>query len=379
MENTRMSTNQIMVASKPADLVSFFEKSSKQLLNALPKHIGADRMIRLAATAWSRSADLQKCDLISLFGSTLTAAQLGLELGVGGQGYLVPYFNSKKKHFEAQFIPGWQGIVDLVARAGRAVVWTGAVYRGDHFDWELGSNPRCVHKPDSDSDDWDDLEYVYAIGKINGTDMPVIEVWSKARIIRHLNKYNKVGANHYALKDGYKNFEMYARKVPLLQVMKYMPKSVEIQKAIDVAQAADAGDKYTIDGDFVVVERGDDDAVDASFDPNAAPAPAHGVRSKSQVKQPPKEWKEKPAKNSDPDPEPELPPSDGGEIDPRQIDMLDDQNSPLAGEEEIKHLLAKIDMAGLSVNDVERKFDIALENVTSQQCATILAWVKEQV
>jgi recombination protein RecT len=31
--------------------------------------------------------------------------------------------------------------------------------------------------------------------------------------------------------------EMYARKVVLLQVLKYMPKSVEVQRAVDVATA----------------------------------------------------------------------------------------------------------------------------------------------
>jgi recombination protein RecT len=346
-----MGNNEIMVAHKPADLVGFFERSKKQLAMALPAHIGVDRLIRLAATAWSRSADLQKCDLISLFGSTLTAAQLGLEIGVGGQGYLIPYFNNKKRHHEAQFVPGWKGLVDLVARAGRAVVWTGAVYAGDHFDWELGANPRCVHKPNSDSDDWEDLEYVYAIGKITGTDMPVIEVWSKDRIIRHLNKFNKVGGNHYALKDDYRNFEMYARKVPLLQVLKYMPQSVEIQKAIAAAEAADAGEKFTIDGDFVVVDHGDipDFGDMPAADPAAGEwAPAdHGVRAKSQ--------------RQDPAP------------------AADEDSGELASKEAIATLRKKIDAAGLGENAIESKFDVDLDLLTESKCAHILAWVKEQI
>lgn len=78
------------------------------------------------------------------------------------------------------------------------------------------------------------------------------------RIIRHLNKFNKVGAKHYALaKDG-QNMEMYARKVALLQVLKYMPQSVEVQRAMDVAAAVDSGKNFTFDGDIVEIKDEDD-------------------------------------------------------------------------------------------------------------------------
>jgi hypothetical protein len=51
----------------------------------------------------------------------MTAAQLGLEPGINGQGYLIPYKGT------CTFVPGWKGLVDLVARSGRATVWTGVV------------------------------------------------------------------------------------------------------------------------------------------------------------------------------------------------------------------------------------------------------------
>lgn len=52
--------------------------------------------------------------------------------------------------------------------------------------------------------------------------------------------------------------EMYARKIALLQVLKYMPQSVEVQRAMDVATAVDSGKNFTFDGEVVVVN--DDDA-----------------------------------------------------------------------------------------------------------------------
>lgn len=243
------------IAVSPAKkLNSFLEQYKSQIAAALPKHITPDRMVRLAMTSFSQNKALQNCDMNSIFASVVVAAQLGLEIGVAGQGYLVPYKG------RATFVPGWQGLVDLVSRAGRATVWTGAVYRGDKFDWALGDNPFVKHQPESDSDDWKDITHVYAIGRVNGSQYPVIEVWSMDRVVRHLNKYNKVGANHYALKDNYANMEMYARKVALLQVLKYMPKSVEVLRAESVAQASQSGKPYTFDGE--VVELLDDDDIE---------------------------------------------------------------------------------------------------------------------
>lgn len=241
------------VAVSPAkSLNDFMDKYKSQIALALPKHITADRMVRLAMTSFSQNPGLQKCDMHSIFASVIVAAQLGLEIGVGGQGYLVPYKG------KATFVPGWQGLVDLVSRAGRATVWTGAVYRDDEFEWALGDQPYVTHRPAGDGDGWKDISHVYAIGRVNGSQYPVIEVWTMDRVVRHLNKFNKVGASHYALKDNGQNMEMYARKVALLQVLKYMPKSVEVQRAVDVASVADTGKSFTFDGEVVVVKDIDD-------------------------------------------------------------------------------------------------------------------------
>lgn len=237
------------VAVSPAKTLNdFMDKYKGQIALALPKHITADRMVRLAMTSFSQNPGLQKCDMHSIFASVIVGAQLGLEIGVGGQGYLVPYGN------KCTFVPGWQGLVDLVSRAGRATVWTGAVYKGDEFDWALGDRPFVTHRPGGDGDGWKDITHVYAIGRVNGSEHPVIEVWTMDRVVRHLNKFNKVGARHYALEKNGQNMEMYARKVALLQVLKYMPKSVEVQRAVDVASVADTGKSFTFDGEVVTVK-----------------------------------------------------------------------------------------------------------------------------
>lgn len=234
-----------------ATLIGYFEKHKGQIAAALPKHLNPDRMCRLALTAFSQSNSLAKCDPQTVFASVVVASQLGLEIGVAGQGYLVPYKG------RCTFVPGWQGYVDLVSRSGRATVWTGAVFDGDDFDYALGDSPFVKHKPGGE-DDPAKMVYAYAIGRVNGSQWPVIEVWPATRIWKHRDRYNKVGDSHYS----YANPEMYARKVPLLQVIKYMPKSIELIRAIELDEA-DEPQAAALEGDFVNLDEAEQSATDA--------------------------------------------------------------------------------------------------------------------
>ena len=235
--------NPVVVFSK------FMDSFKPQMALALPKHLTADRMARLALTAFSSTPALQKCDPRSIAASIMIASTLGLEPGVNGQGYLIPYGGT------CTFVPGWKGLVDIANRSGRSTVWTGAVYEGDHFEYALGDRPFVQHRP-GDEDRADYLTHVYAIGRVNGSDWPVIEVWTIGKVMRHRDKFNKVGARHYSFRD----VEMYARKVPLLQVLKYMPSSIELNNALTASHAAESGRGVTIDGNFVTLN--DDDRED---------------------------------------------------------------------------------------------------------------------
>lgn len=224
----------------------------KPKIMAACKRIDPDRLIRLALGELSRTPSLQQ-DAAGVMACVLLASNLNLEFGVFGQCYMVPFKG------KATFITGWQGWADLVSRSGKASVWTGEVREGDKFDCSLGSKPYLRHQPDFDGDEDRKLLYTYAIGQQTGVEAKVIEVWGKVRIEKHLKRYNRVGDKHYALQNAH-NFAMYGRKVPLLQVVKYLPKSVEARVAAQLDRAADDGTQNLtidsagsiLDGDFVI-------------------------------------------------------------------------------------------------------------------------------
>ena len=226
----------------PKTIVSELQKMKGQIEAALPRHMTPDRMARIALTALRVTPKLFQCTPESFYGSIIAASQLGLEPGVNGQCYLIPYGNT------CTLVPGWKGLMDLVSRAGRSSAWTGAVKPGDFFEYSLGSSPKVTHEPGDD--DSGEFTHVYAVGWVKDAQWPILEVWSRAKVMRHLKQNNKVGDKHYAL-AGKDNLEMYGRKVVLLQVIKYLPSSIELRdaSALDVA-AAEGKQALTIDMAF---------------------------------------------------------------------------------------------------------------------------------
>jgi recombination protein RecT len=226
-----MSESTLAVYKRPSELLGFLEKGKSAIEQCLPKHLNSERMIRLALTCFSKDKNLRECSGQSIYASLLVASLIGLEPGVAGQAYLIPYKGT------CTFVPGWQGLVGLLNNSGKATAWTGAVFEGDEWDFQLGSEPKCHHRPGENFGDIDKLIWVYACGQVHGSERPIIEAWPIRRVWLHRDRFNKVGARHYS----FNHPEMYARKVVLLQILKYMPKSIELTNAMTAANAADVG------------------------------------------------------------------------------------------------------------------------------------------
>jgi len=209
---------------KPEDIFQMLKVWAPEIQRALPRHMNVERVGRIAITEIRKSPALGRCKPISLFAAILSAAQMGLEIGMG-RCFLVPYKD------EATLIPGWKGLVELANRSGRSSCWTGAVFQGDQFSYGMGDTPFIKHVPMGE-DDPALLTHVYAVGRVKGSDWPIVEIWPIAKIWKHRDRYNKQGTKHYS----YREQEMYARKIPLLQVLKYLPSSPELEAAMTLAQ-----------------------------------------------------------------------------------------------------------------------------------------------
>jgi len=213
---------------KPKDIKSILSSDSMRsaLKMALPKHVTADRVARVALTALSKTPKLALCTQESFFGSLLSAAQLGLEVNTPlGHAYLIPYKST------CTLIIGYQGMIDLANRAG-VDVYGNVVRESDDFEYELGLTPKLVHKPSMDPNREDrPVTHVYAVG-IPKSGRSQFVVLSRAEV----EKYRK---RSMSKNDGpwVTDWDAMALKTAVRRLFRWLPKSIELQQAITIDEA----------------------------------------------------------------------------------------------------------------------------------------------
>jgi len=233
----------------------FLERQKGQISMALPKHLSADRMIRLATTEFARNPALQQCDPISVFGAIIQASQLGLEIGVLGQAWMIPF--KTKNGMQAQFIPGYTGLISLARRTGDITsIETHIVYEKDVFELELGIYQRVVHKPFLDGDRGK-IKLVYGIAEFKSGGRHF--EWMSIEDVNKIRARSRAAASGPWVTD----YEQMVRKTLIRRMCKYLPMSVELQNALQISDAAESGQKADLEGDFVIIS---DDVLPADTD-----------------------------------------------------------------------------------------------------------------
>jgi recombination protein RecT len=218
----------------PSQIVGDYLKAMMPTIQSvLPKHVTVDRMSRIALNVIRTNPKLLACDINSLMGGVMEAAKLGLEPGLMGQCYLIPFENRKQQRIEAQFIIGYKGLIDLVRRSGQvSTIEARTVYQNDEFDYSYGLDDKLIHKP-ALIDKGAPIAY-YAIAKMKDGGYSFL-VMSHQEAEQYRDKYAK-SKNYGPWKD---EFEAMARKSVLRQLIKYLPISVENLSNFDEASGSE--------------------------------------------------------------------------------------------------------------------------------------------
>jgi len=225
--NTKFkSLNNLMLANK------------KQIEMALPKHITADRIMRIALTECRKNPALLECTRESFMGAIIQTAQLGLEPGSAlGHAYLVPFKKKKEGITEVQLIIGYRGMMNLAYRSESVShVIARAVYEGDKFTFRYGFDEALDHHPDPDAMG-NKLTHAYAIVFLKGG--------GKIFEVMELKEINAARARSKSADDGpwVTDYEAMAKKSVVRKLFKYMPVSIELQNAIGIDEAGDRGEQ----------------------------------------------------------------------------------------------------------------------------------------
>jgi recombination protein RecT len=207
----------------------------------LPRHVTAERLVRLACSAASREPKLLLCTTRSVLMSMMTAAQLGLEPGVLGHAFLVPFENRKNGTVECQLIPGYRGLIDLARRTGQlAAIGARVVYEEDVFEVDFGEE-KILHRPNLRGEKRGTIIAAYMRARLKDGE-PQIEVMTMADILA-IKARSQSG--RYDKGPWSTDFGEMARKTVVRRGCKYLPSSVELAAAVDLDIRHEIGESQT--------------------------------------------------------------------------------------------------------------------------------------
>lgn len=171
---------------------------------------------------------LRKAEPMSIIGAAMVAATMQLQvIPTLGQCYIIPYGN------KAQFQVGYLGLLQLCQRSGQfkkilaAPVHEGEYISGDEFDEDY-----VFDKKQRKSDKI--VGYMAKFELLNG--FTKVAYWDVDRVKAHATKFSQ------AYRSGYtspwkSDFDAMAQKTVLKSILKYAPKSIEMQNAVTFDQA----------------------------------------------------------------------------------------------------------------------------------------------
>ena len=245
-----MTTKAMTAQNEKANTVrAILEKMKPQFDLALPKHLTADRLLRVAMTAIQNTPKLLDCDRTSLFAALMDCAQLGLEPdGVLGHAYLVPYGRT------VQFIPGYKGLIALARNSGDvSAISAHEVREKDHFDYTFGLDPKLEHKP-ADGERGE-VTHFYAVAQFkDGSHHFEVMARAEVDLVRDESqgykafKVGKIKSNPWET-----HYVEMGKKTLIRRLAKYLP--LNVQRASAIEDAYDRGHHSNLDlGGGIVID-----------------------------------------------------------------------------------------------------------------------------
>ncbi len=246
-----------------ATLTAYIKSMKDEIEKALPTVMTPDRFTRIVLSAVNSTPTLRDCTPASFLGAMMQAAQLGLEPNTPlGQAYLIPYKNYKKGVTECQFQLGYKGLIDLAYRSSEVIlVQAHVVKENDEFEYELGLDPKIIHKPAKTNRGKSIYYYAMFKTKSGGYGFECMSIEDVRESELQNRKGNKGMSNIWE-----KHFDAMAKKTVLKQALKYAPMKTEFIRGLATDGtiknkiAADMTDvqpdyiepEYTVDDDGVI-------------------------------------------------------------------------------------------------------------------------------
>jgi len=240
---------------KPRTLKDWIQEKRPEIASALPKNWDVGAMESALVNALRANPNLAACTPISFVCAMLTAAQLGLKPNTPlGQCYIIPYWNSKIKRYEAQFQLGYKGIIEMGYRTDTIMeIYAEKVKVGDFLEYQKGTERFLHHREYPERWEYDKktgeplISHYYAVYKTIKGGMG-FSIWTKEQVMKHKERYSPA-----ARKDAFSPWstteDLMGQKTLLKDVLRYAPLSEQDRRIL----TADESVKKEISSDMLNV------------------------------------------------------------------------------------------------------------------------------
>jgi phage RecT family recombinase len=218
---------------KKPELAAFTTANAKALLmpKLAPLGITFEHLLTELYFAMQKTPALAKCSPASLVQSAVRCLEWGLT--IGEKAFMVPFKGT------ATAVRSYQGDIELIVRAGGArSIDASAVYDGDHFEYQLGSNAFINHRPSSKSKTGRKITHGYSVAHIAAGIPPKVVVLT----IEEIDAIRKSKSQSWwAEKDREGNIKRlipieeipwYVEKTPVHKIAKQLPTSPRMAKVV---------------------------------------------------------------------------------------------------------------------------------------------------
>jgi recombination protein RecT len=210
----------------PATIEDWLESRRDELFALLPSNIQKERFLRNIIMQIKMNDGLKRCSIQSIAKACVQASTLGLDIGVLGSAYLVPYGN------DAQLSVGYQGYIDLAYRSGMKSIHTGIVRQNDEYK---ATQDDFTHEfdPFSSEEFRGPVVGVYCL-----VCLPTGSTYSELMTATEVDQIRSGSrsANSPAWRDHWGEM---AKKVVIRRALKRAPLSVEVKEVIQSSDNAE--------------------------------------------------------------------------------------------------------------------------------------------
>jgi recombination protein RecT len=227
------ATEPALAPKKQMNIAEWLQSKQASFAMILPRHMTAERFMKITLSAVISNPALGKADPISMMDAVRKCAQYGLEPD-GRHAALVPFRNGGKSRdgkdvFDVVFMPMVHGLIKLVKQTGEvSVIAAREVYANDLFEYQYDFETSYKHVPSEG--DRGDLRGVYAyyVLKDGGRDFVYMSVadakaWGK----RYAKSFEKADSLWQT------DIRSAALKTVMRKLLHFAPLSCEIPEDAD--------------------------------------------------------------------------------------------------------------------------------------------------